>query len=54
MTIKYEIKITGSGDKYHILDALEKLIHSLKYQPEDGLEQVYEDEILCTEISVIE
>jgi hypothetical protein len=48
----YAIKITGSGSKDEIVEALEKLIISIKSSSEQELESAeWEDQTLITEIS---
>ena len=47
----YAIKITGSGYKYEIVEALQKLIGSIKASSEQELESAkWEDGFLNTEI----
>lgn len=50
---EYTIKITGSGDKYNIVEALRKLADSIA-ETEDLSGKTFEDTILCGETDLIE
>ena len=50
---EYEIKITGSGTKVEIINALNDLILSIS-ETNDLDDKTFEDETLCTETSKID
>ena len=50
---EYTIKITGSGDKYNLVEALRNLANSIA-ETEDLDDKTFEDPILCAETSIIE
>ena len=52
--MNYYIKITGSGTKDEIVDALEGLAHSIRITPDNEMNEEgadWEDNILITEIN---
>ena len=49
-----EIKITGGGTINQVVIRLHEIVRLLLNTPEDVKEAVYEDEIICTTISIDE